>query len=60
MSDRGLHTSSGGGEWTRSAEQHPPRRNALMVAAYVVWGAALGAILASRDNRSRYRQSART
>jgi uncharacterized membrane protein YagU involved in acid resistance len=33
-----------------SAEHHPPRRNALMIAAHVVWGAALGAMLA-RDPR---------
>jgi uncharacterized membrane protein YagU involved in acid resistance len=27
-----------------NAREHPPRRNALMIAAHVVWGAALGLI----------------
>ncbi len=29
------------------ATQHPPRRNALMIAAHVVWGATTGVALAS-------------
>jgi uncharacterized membrane protein YagU involved in acid resistance len=35
-----------------SAEQHPARRNALMIAAHVVWGAALGAMLARKRSAS--------
>ena len=31
------------------ATEHPARRNALMVAAHAVWGAALGAIFARLD-----------
>ena len=34
------------------ATEHPPRRNALMIAAHVVWGAALG-LLAERNARGR-------
>jgi hypothetical protein len=29
----------------RPATEHPPRRNALMIAAHVVWGAALGLLV---------------
>jgi hypothetical protein len=36
------------------ATEHPPRRNALMIAAHVVWGAGLGAVVAGlSDGRSR-------
>ncbi|MCA1617822.1 MAG: DUF1440 domain-containing protein [Acidobacteria bacterium] len=31
---------------TRPATEHPPRRNALMIAAHVVWGATTGVALA--------------
>jgi len=36
----------------RPATEHPPRRTALMIAAHVVWGAALG-LLADRNARRR-------
>jgi uncharacterized membrane protein YagU involved in acid resistance len=36
----------------RVATEHPARRNALMIAAHVVWGAALG-LLADRFEQSR-------
>src|SRR5436190_19716884 len=29
----------------RPATEHPPRRNALMIAAHLVWGAAVGALV---------------
>jgi uncharacterized membrane protein YagU involved in acid resistance len=29
----------------KPATEHPPRRNALMIAAHLVWGAALGALV---------------
>jgi uncharacterized membrane protein YagU involved in acid resistance len=32
----------------RPATEHPPRRNALMIAAHLVWGATLGAIVGRR------------
>lgn len=32
----------------RSATQHPLRRNSLMIAAHIVWGASLGQLLHSR------------
>ena len=32
------------------AHEHPPQRNALMIAAHVVWGASLGMILSSLTN----------
>ena len=36
------------------ATEHPPRRNALMIAAHVVWGATTGAVVAGlSDERSR-------
>ena len=33
-------------QWTggETATRHPPRRNALMIAAHVVWGAILAAV----------------
>jgi hypothetical protein len=31
------------------ATRHPPRRNALMVAAHVVWGGVLGALLGGAE-----------
>ncbi len=37
-----------------SATEHPPRRNALMIAAHVVWGATTGAVLGKlADDRRR-------
>jgi hypothetical protein len=37
----------------RPATEHPPRRNALMMAAHVVWGAGLGlAVAGLSDERS--------
>ena len=33
----------------KPATEHPARRNALMIASHLVWGAALGALLASRS-----------
>ena len=32
------------------ATEHPPRRNALMIAAHVVWGATTGVAVAGLDN----------
>ena len=34
-----------------SATGHPARRNALMIAAHVVWGAALGALVERSDSQ---------
>jgi uncharacterized membrane protein YagU involved in acid resistance len=36
---------------TRPATEHPARRNALMIAAHVVWGATTGAALAGLDRQ---------
>lgn len=37
----------------RPATEHPPRRTALMIAAHVVWGGALGALVSSGRKRKR-------
>jgi len=36
----------------RPATQHPPRRNALMIASHLVWGLALAALLRSSSDPS--------
>jgi uncharacterized membrane protein YagU involved in acid resistance len=38
----------------RPATEHPPRRNALMITAHLIWGAAAGVLIDSleRENRS--------
>jgi uncharacterized membrane protein YagU involved in acid resistance len=35
------------------ATKHPPRRNALMIAAHLVWGATLGALVETLRGRAR-------
>jgi hypothetical protein len=35
----------------RPATEHPARRTALMIAAHVVWGSALGSTLQALDSR---------
>lgn len=37
----------------KPATEHPARRNALMIGAHLVWGAALGSLLAGGSPRSR-------
>lgn len=34
------------------ATRHPPRRTGVMIAAHLVWGAALGVLVDSRENTS--------
>lgn len=38
-------------EILRPATEHPARRNALMIAAHVVWGASLGAMVGEIEKR---------
>jgi hypothetical protein len=40
----------------RPATEHPARRNALMIASHLVWGAACGAALAAMDRAQRSRR----
>jgi putative membrane protein len=35
----------------KPATEHPPRRNALMIAAHLIWGAVLGALVGKRADR---------
>jgi hypothetical protein len=42
------------------ATDHPPRRNALMIAAHVVWGVAAGAIVDRLSDDGRENLAART
>jgi uncharacterized membrane protein YagU involved in acid resistance len=40
----------------RPATEHPPRRTALMIAAHVVWGSVLGALVDGRPSGSEARR----
>ena len=42
------------------ATEHPPRRNALMIAAHIVWGVAAGAIVDKLADDGREKFAART